>query len=444
MANQNMNAGFRAALKEELPILIQEGILNDETARSISEKYELDNLKTESSRLLSAVIFTLGSLLLGGGVITFVAANWRGISVPVKLSLLFAALLGFHTFGYWLWHKKGWDRLGHALIFCGCLVFGANIGLIAQIFHIRSDGYSGIGYWAIGLLVMAWAVRSWLIGLLFLITSFIWFTYFYADGHEQASTFYPFLLAAFLLPLTFVTRSRALYVVTLLGIITSASVIGGIGVNAKAVLVMMVSGGLFAWTLGEFHKATNLCKEFAKAASGVGLSVLAIATYIWSFHGLWSTASKGKLSLFSTIFLLLSVIGFIFILRSGKRERTWLLIGVFFVVTLLIGSAFLTWIDGIDAEMLPTTLANIAALILGSSIIGTGVIDERRVPFWLGSLYIILLIFSRFLEYETSLLLKSSVFIICGIVVIVAGVSYEMYLQRKTRSGKGVEEVINE
>jgi uncharacterized membrane protein len=327
-------------------------------------------------------------------------------------------------------------RKPFSLIFCGCLVFGANIGLMAQIFHIRSDGYSGFGYWAIGALVMAWAVRSWLIGLLFLFTSFIWFAYFYGDGHEQASTAYPFALVALLLPLAFIARSRALYVVTLLGIIASACVIGGFGVNAKATLIMITSGGLFAWALGEFHKATNRYRDFSKAASGLGLSLLAIAAYIWSFHGLWSTSSKGNLSLLSTIFLILSVVGLVFILRSGKQERIWLLIGVFVVFALLCGGALLTRIERIEAEMLCTTLTNIAALTLGSAIIGTGVIEERRVPFWLGSLYIILLIFSRFLEYDTSLLLKSSVFIICGIVVIVAGASYEMYLRRKSLSAK--------
>lgn len=425
-----MNSGFRAALKEELSVWVKDEILNAETAKRLSEKYQLDNLKTESSRLLSAVIFTLGSLLLGGGVITFVAANWRGISVPLKLGFLFSALLGFHLFGFFLWYIKGWDRLGHALIFCGCLIFGANIGLIAQIFHIRNDWYAGVGYWAIGVLLMAWAIRSWITGLLFLLTSFVWFAYFYNDGNEQLSTFYPFALAALLLPLTFITRSRALYVLTLLGIIASGSVIGGFGVNAKATLIIITSGGLFAWTLSEVHKVSTYTREFAKASSAVGLSILSIAAYIWSFNGLWSTQSEGKFSLMSVLFLLLSIIGLVFVLRNKNHERTWLFVAVILVAFLLCGAAFLTKIKSID-DSLPTTISNIAALVLGSAIIGIGVVEERRASFWLGSLYIILLILSRFLEYETSLMLKSAVFLVCGIAVIVAGVFYEMYLRRK-------------
>lgn len=227
--NQNMNTKFRAALRNELPIWIQQGLVSEETAGHLSRTYQLGNLKEESSRLLSAVIFTIGGLLLGGGVISFVAANWEHISTSVKLTILFSALLGFHTVGYWLWRSAGWRRLGHALIFCGCLVFGANIGLVAQIFHIRGDWYGAFGAWAVGSLVMAWALRSWLIGVLALGTSFIWFIGFQDDNHQRAAVVYPFVLALVLIPLAWIIRSRVLYTGTLLGVVIAACVIAGNG-----------------------------------------------------------------------------------------------------------------------------------------------------------------------------------------------------------------------
>src|ERR1051325_7319558 len=93
----NMSAKFRAALKAELPNWLREGILSEESARRLSETYQLDHLRAESSRLLSAVIFTVGGLLLGGGLITLVAANWNELSAPVKLAILFTALFAFHV-----------------------------------------------------------------------------------------------------------------------------------------------------------------------------------------------------------------------------------------------------------------------------------------------------------------------------------------------------------
>jgi hypothetical protein len=57
--------------------------------------------------------------------------------------------------------------------------------------------------------------------------------------------------------------------------------------------------------------------------------------------------------------------------------------------------------------------------------------DERRIAFWAGTLFTVLLILSRFLEYDTSLLTKSAAFTICGVAMIAAGISYENHLRRK-------------
>jgi len=54
------------------------------------------------------------------------------------------------------------------------------------------------------------------------------------------------------------------------------------------------------------------------------------------------------------------------------------------------------------------------------------------------------LILTRFLEYETSLLVKSAAFLACGVAVIFAGMKYEQYIRRKStvmEPGRGREVV---
>jgi uncharacterized membrane protein len=431
--NQNMSAKFRAALKGELPAWLQEGIVSEQTAKQLAEKYQLHNLQAESSSLLTAVIFTIGSLLLGGGLITFVAANWEDISAPVKLAILFSALLAFHLAGYWLWHRRGWSRLGHALIFCGCLVFGANIGLIAQIFHIRGSWYGAFGAWAIGALVMAWAVRSWIVGLLVVFTSFLWLTGYHNDGNEQASMAYPIVLAAALIPLAVLARSRVLYAATFLGIIISTCVMAGFGDSARPMLLALAAGGFLACTVGELHRLTNWHSEFANLTAGLGFSVLALAAYIGSFDDVWDSPTRAdrRFPYLAILLLALSIVASVFWLQREAKERLWIPIALMAIAAQLCGSALLAITTTNDAGILFTFLTNIAALMLAAVIIGISLIDEKRAAFWLGSLYIILLILSRFLEYETSLLLKSAAFLACGVAVIIAGISYEKYLRRK-------------
>lgn len=318
--DQNMSTKFRAALRNELAIWIQKGIVTEETAKQLSSAYELDNLRHESTRLLSSVIFTIGGLLLGGGLISFVAANWEVIPTPIKLALLVSALLGLHTIGFWLWHSKNWRRLGHALIFCGCLVFGANIGLVAQIFHISSNWYGGFGAWALGSVVMAWAIRSWIIGVLALGTSFIWFLGFQSD-HDQSASAYPLILAVALLPLAWIIRSRVLYAGTLLGIIMAACVLAGYHGSGRQLLFTMASAGMFMWTLGELHRASEWRMAFANITRALGLGLLAVTAYVWSFHDLWDASISGPMrSLWAFVFF--SLANRLFIVDVGQSKTS--------------------------------------------------------------------------------------------------------------------------
>jgi uncharacterized membrane protein len=437
--NPNLSTKFRAALRNELSVWIQRGLISEETAKQLANEYQLDNLKHESTRLLSAVIFTIGALLLGGGVISFVAANWDVIPTPIKLALLFVALITFHAVGFWLWHTQNWRRLGHALVFCGCLVFGANIGLVAQIFHISSNWYGGFAAWALGSLVMAWAVRSWLIGVLALGTSFIWFIGFQSD-HEQSASFYPLILGVSLLPLAWIIRSRVLYAGTLLGVIVAACVLAGYQGSGRQLLLTMAAGGMLMWALGQLHGASEWRREFANITAGFGLGLLAVAAYIFSFHDLWDRSKFGPMrSIWAVSFFFLSGAILWFAWRRAERSQLLLTVGVLLVGGILCASSLLSGATAniTDGEFLFTVATNLAALILATVIIGVGLIDERRTAFWLGSLYLVLLILSRFLEYETSLLVKSAAFLACGVAVIVGGISYEKYLRRNAASIEG-------
>jgi len=428
-----MSTKFRAELRNELPLWTQQGLLSDDAAKQLASIYQLDNLKHESSNLLSAVIFTIGGLLLGGGLISFVAANWDAISTPVKLTLLVTALLSFHIVGRWLWQTTHWRRLGHALVFCGCLVFGANIGLVAQIFHISSSWYAGFGAWALGSLAMAWAFRSWIIGVLTLFTSFLWFVGHQGDSYDFTAIAYPLIIAAALLPLAWIIRSRVLYTGTVIAVVASACVLAGNHGSGRQLLITMAAGAVFMWTLGELQRAARWRAEFANLTVGFGLALLAITAYVWSFHIFWSPSPFGTMSAYwAIVFFVLAIVGVVlWFARRGHQTRSLALtVGVLTAGGILCASSLMARADAPNGETLFTITTNFAALIVAAVVIAASLIDERRAVFWLGSLYLVQLILSRFLEYETSLLVKSAAFLACGVAVIVAGVGYEQYLRR--------------
>jgi len=431
----NRSTRFRAALKGEIPIWLEKNILTESTAEQLREQYELDKLATESASLLTSILFTLGGLLLGGGVISFVAANWDDIPKNGKVALLLATLLAFHVTGYWLKNNRGWPRLGHALIFGGCLVFGANIGLFAQIFHISGEWYGAFGIWALGSLVVAWAVRSWLIGALTLYTSYIWFSGF-LEGGRHSCWFYPFAIAMALLPLAQSVKSRALYTMIFIQVIMALCVVAGVeGRSGRYVALAMASGGLLCWAVGETHIVFGVRKEFGNLTRGIGILALAIAAYILSFHDTWGTPYQEPQKYMWLIPVAASAITgavLIVILLSGKSADSN---RRFYLSSIVIVIALICLCIGLDrfgnSIVLPTISANLAAFALAFVTIWRGIAEERRVPFWFGSLLSMLIVVSRFFEYESSLLLKSAVFIACGIAVMMAGTFYERLLRQK-------------
>src|SRR5262247_3468951 len=429
----NRSVKFRAALKREIPAWTEQGILTEDDAGRLRSLYELDDLGKESSRLLAAALFTLGSLMVGGGVISFVAAHWDEISRGPKVGLLFAALLVFHIAGYWLRYRRAWPRLGHALIFCGCLVFGANIGLLAQAYQVSGSEYGMFGAWALGSLAMAWSARSWITGLLVIVTSFTWFVGFADDFHERLAIIYPPLLAAALLPLAWTIRSRALYTLTFLGLIISLPVLALVRFdNELYVLIAIAAGGFAAWAAGEFHRATGIRKEFGAPASNLGLATLAYAAYLWSFHWAWRWPDNIDWNHLYRLIPAGLAIAIGVALRAKARARMdrsqrrsaacVVMASILLCLSPMLNRFSLT---------LATVAVNAAALVIAAALIGKGIVEERRLAFWAGSLFVATLIVSRFFEYESSLLLKSAAFIVCGAVTMLAGVAYEKFLHRR-------------
>jgi uncharacterized membrane protein len=442
--NPNLSTSFRTALKDELPKWVQEGIVPEATAQQLSARYQLDEIRKESSRLLAAVIFTLGGLLLGGGLISFVAANWDAVPVFAKVALLLITLLTFHLVGYWLWHQKGWSRLGHALVFTGSLVFGSNIGLMAQIFHVSGDWYNGFGAWALGSLVMAYAARSWITGMLALVTSVIWFQGILSDHPRMWMLIVPLAMAAAFLPLAWQLGSRVLYVATFAGVtITMCSLAAERYSDGRYVLVTMIVGGFVMWAVGEFHRVKKLRPEFGNPAAALGILILAGSAYVWSFHWWWEfhdwvtrSDDMPAMKYYWVIpTVVMAVIGLLLVARmmqqiNASGSRKLLVFGISVASAILIACALIGGAQRGDVAVL-TISVNLAALMIAAVAIAIGVMDERRIAFWAGTLFTVLLILSRFLEYDTSLLTKSAAFTICGVAMIAAGISYENHLRRK-------------
>jgi uncharacterized membrane protein len=132
-----------SAKAEELRANLPEHHAHDQTSRAI--------------QIFSAV----GAVLIGLGVILFVASNWNGMATLFKLALLIAGTIGTAVAGYMMLYEPGkYPKTGLALLFVNVFIFGASIFLVGQIFHLPLDFSLGSFLWFIATLYFAYAMTS--------------------------------------------------------------------------------------------------------------------------------------------------------------------------------------------------------------------------------------------------------------------------------------------
>ena len=101
----------------------------------------------------------LGAILLLFSAISFVAANWDDMSRLSRLTWLIIILWTTFLVGWRLTANER-PRLAEVAYALGVGLFGVNITLIAQMFHIDSHPPNGVLLWTIGALVCAVLLRS--------------------------------------------------------------------------------------------------------------------------------------------------------------------------------------------------------------------------------------------------------------------------------------------
>ena len=109
---------------------------------------------------LTTILATLGSVLVGLGVIVFFAANWQEIPRAPKLALILIAIASAYGIGYWLKYRWGRERVGSAVIFLGAVFFGVGIHLVAQLYNVSLNDPKLFLYWFLGVIPLAYLTRS--------------------------------------------------------------------------------------------------------------------------------------------------------------------------------------------------------------------------------------------------------------------------------------------
>ena len=162
---------------------VREGIVTPEQLARIAALYETKERDAGALPLL-------GGLLLGLGVLSFVAANWQEIGNPIRIALLLSAMLGFYAAGGRLF-ARGRESAGVALVSVGLFAFGGGLVLVNQMFHLIMYSAATLVVWAAAGAALAYVFRSRYLYLVAVVLTFV------AQGYSLGAFGGRFSFAAF-------------------------------------------------------------------------------------------------------------------------------------------------------------------------------------------------------------------------------------------------------
>jgi len=116
--------------------------------------------KEDTQKRTIRIIVTIGAILVGVGIFSFIVANWQEMTKVIKVLIIVIAMITSYVGGWFLREKWHYEKTGEALLLLGAIIYGAGIFLIAQMFHTRGNWPDGFILWMIGTIIMAFAAKS--------------------------------------------------------------------------------------------------------------------------------------------------------------------------------------------------------------------------------------------------------------------------------------------
>ncbi len=137
---------------------VDAGLLDGDLAARI-RAWESERPGRASLRWPAWLALGLGGLLLGAGILLFVAAHWDGLGPVQRFLLVLTMVGGLHLAGAVTSDRS--PGLSVALHTCGTVSLGGGIFLSGQIFHLEEHWPGGFMLWAIGAWIGWWLLRQW-------------------------------------------------------------------------------------------------------------------------------------------------------------------------------------------------------------------------------------------------------------------------------------------
>ena len=424
-------------LLQELPDLVDQGVLDERNAKKLHDHY-LPHL--DGASLGRRFLVVLGALLMGMGVILLIAHNWPQWTRDMRTVICFLPLVLGQILAAWTLLRRpdsvSWREGSGSFLF---LAIGACIALIEQTWHLGTQNYAGflltwalLGlplvyllrastplmlYWA-GLIALSWAMqRQW----------------------GQALLFWPLWLAG--LPHVVIHLRRAAWSWCSLMLSWAAClslIVGAASALERSVpgLWIMIYAGLFTGIYLTHYRWLRRAPDVLRSPFQIiGVAGVIGLAMLLTFDGPWQRIGGDYLrsnwqyremaGLFDYVVLGAILFWWLGLIRRVLRRRDLLQFVYASLPLVVVGLYSLTVWDG--PVWVNLVVMNLYLLLLGVMTLREGMQGQHPVALNVGLLILCSLLMLRFFDSQLSFTVRGIAFLAIGAGFLAAS----SYLRRR-------------
>ena len=382
---------FVSRLREEVDAWRQDGTVTAEQAQAILARYPDYVPGFEASRRRQGLVTglsILGGILIGLGVITFFAANWDEIPKNVKLASLIIGMALSYGAGYAIWQRSGPTPYAVSFVLLGCIIYGAGVHLIGQLYHISVDHPNLSLFWFLGVAPLAYVTRS-----------------------------RPVMFLAVVLFLAAVAFRLQDW---LEGIDEAEAVIAG--------TALYIALGAFLYAAGKAKREFEGWESIGGLFQALGLVTAFAALYMLTFHDLFdgadsiSGASLGYWALaYGASIVAVAALAWLAWRRAQAGGESPVELAEVGLIAVLLVVAHVAGLVPAGWDPLYPILFNALFALSALGLMASGYLRDHEGRVNLAIAFIAIYVITRYFEYSIDLLDSSMVFIGAGVVLLAGG-----------------------
>ncbi|MCM3585611.1 DUF2157 domain-containing protein [Mesobacillus maritimus] len=152
MSKRKVTAADWRVIKRELEFMKTNGVLEVDKINEIERIYEPKRVS------FTKTLLYVGAILIGVGILSFVASNWAEIGKLTKFLMIIGLFIACFFTGYKM--ESTLPKTAKSFYYLGAIVFGAGIFLVGQMFHFGGDFQDAFLWWSLGIMPLAWVIRD--------------------------------------------------------------------------------------------------------------------------------------------------------------------------------------------------------------------------------------------------------------------------------------------